>query len=251
MKKSFLVVSIFLSALVAFADENVLQTIQIEPIRDTYNIVLISDKAVDVKKDVEDRIIENIEKAVPLHDAVILSDYNIGLLTDRIISAAINCANKHNKIIVADVQKDMQRYKGVYALTPNQPDSEKAVGYFIRDERTLNNAGSDILDITQAKVLLLTRGGDGMAVFEQGKKEHTDVPVFNKTNVFDVTGAGDTVVASFTLALAAGAPPKYAAIIGNIAASIVIRSFGCATTTIDEIKQSLNKMNMQNYTIKV
>ena len=204
-----------------------------------------------VKKDVEDRIIENIEKAVPLHDAVILSDYNIGLLTDRIISAAINCANKHNKIIVADVQKDMQRYKGVYALTPNQPDSEKAVGYFIRDERTLNNAGSDILDITQAKVLLLTRGGDGMAVFEQGKKEHTDVPVFNKTNVFDVTGAGDTVVASFTLALAAGAPPKYAAIIGNIAASIVIRSFGCATTTIDEIKQSLNKMNMQNYTIKV
>jgi len=76
------------------------------------------------------------------------------------------------------------------------------------------------------------------------------VPVFNKTDVFDVTGAGDTVVASFTLALAAGAPPKYAAIIGNIAASIVIRSFGCATTTIDEIKASLNKMNMDNYIIK-
>ncbi len=204
-----------------------------------------------VKKEIEDKIIENIEKAVPLHDAVILSDYNIGMLTDRIIKAAINSANKHNKIIVADVQKDMKRYNGVYALTPNQPDSERAVGYFIRDEKTLNNAGADILDITQAKVLLLTRGGDGMAVFEQGKKEHTDVPVFNKTNVFDVTGAGDTVVASFTLALAAGAPPKYAAIIGNIAASIVIRSFGCATTTIEEIKQSLEKMNMQNYTIKV
>lgn len=204
-----------------------------------------------VKKEIEDKIIENIEKAVPLHDAVILSDYNIGMLTDRIIKAAINSANKHNKIIVADVQKDMKRYNGVYALTPNQPDSERAVGYFIRDEKTLNNAGADILDITQAKVLLLTRGGDGMAVFERGKKEHTDVPVFNKTNVFDVTGAGDTVVASFTLALAAGAPPKYAAIIGNIAASIVIRSFGCATTTIEEIKQSLEKMNMQNYTIKV
>ena len=75
--------------------------------------------------------------------------------------------------------------------------------------------------------------------------------MFNKTDVFDVTGAGDTVVASFTLALAAGAPPKYAAIIGNIAASIVIRSFGCATTSVEEIKQSLNKMNMQNYIIKV
>ena len=90
-----------------------------------------------------------------------------------------------------------------------------------------------------------------MAVFEAGKNIHTDVPVFNKTNVFDVTGAGDTVVASFTLALAAGAEPKYAAIIGNIAASIVIRSFGCATTSIEEIKMSLNKMNMNNYTIKV
>ena len=106
------------------------------------------------------------------------------------------------------------------------------------------------MKLTDANVLLLTRGGDGMTVFEKGKQTHTDVPVFNKTSVFDVTGAGDTVVASFTLALAAGAEPKYAAIIGNIAASIVIRSFGCATTTIDELLKSLNKMDMENYTIK-
>lgn len=201
-------------------------------------------------KEIEDKIIENIEKAIPLHDAVILSDYNVGLLTDRIISSTVACAKEHGKIVVADVQKDMYRYKGVYALTPNQPDSEKAAGYFIKDAATLNSAGADILQMTEAQVLLLTRGGDGMAVFEKGKQEHSDVPVFNKTNVFDVTGAGDTVVASFTLALAAGAPPKYAAIIGNIAASIVIRSFGCATTSIEEIKSSLNKMNMENYTIK-
>lgn len=202
-------------------------------------------------KEIEDKIIENIEKAVPFHDAVILSDYNIGLLTDRIIGETISIAKKYGKIVVADVQKDMARYKGVYALTPNQPDSEKAVGYFIKDSQTLDNAGADILDITDANVLLLTRGGDGMAVFEKGKESHIDVPVFNKTNVFDVTGAGDTVVASFTLALAAGVEPKYAAIIGNIAASIVIRSFGCATTTIEDLNCSLNKMNMDNYTIKV
>lgn len=201
-------------------------------------------------KEIEDKILENIEKAMPLHDAAILSDYNIGLLTDRIIQETIAIAKKYNKIVVADVQKDMARYKGVYALTPNQPDSEKAVGYFIKDEKTLNNAGQDILDITDANVLLLTRGGDGMAVFERNKDTHIDVPVFNKTNVFDVTGAGDTVVASFTLALAAGAEPKYAAIIGNIAASIVIRSFGCATTNISALKRSLNKMDMDNYTIK-
>lgn len=200
--------------------------------------------------EIEDKIIENMKKAIPLHDAVILSDYNIGTLSDRVIKSAISIAKQHKKIIVADVQKDMARYNGVYALTPNQPDSEKAVGYFIKDEKTLNSAGSDILKITDANVLLLTRGAEGMAVFEKGKETHTDVPVFNKTNVFDVTGAGDTVVASFTLALAAGAEPKYAAIIGNIAASIVIRTFGCATTTVEEIQKSLDKMNMENYTIK-
>ena len=200
--------------------------------------------------EVEDELIKSIEKAVPLHDAVILSDYNCGLLTDRVIQETVQLCKKHDKILVADVQKDMHRYKGVYALTPNQPDSEKAVGYFIRDKKTLDKAGADILNITDAQVLLLTRGGDGMAVFEKGKIEHTDVPVFNKTSVFDVTGAGDTVVASFTLALAAGAEPKYAAIIGNIAASIVIRSFGCATTSIEEILKNLNKLDMDNYTIK-
>ena len=203
-----------------------------------------------LSKDIEDKLIANIEKAMPLHDAVILSDYNIGLLTDRIIKETIAIAKKYDKIVVADVQKDMYRYKGVYALTPNQPDSEKAAGFFIKDSETLDKAGQEILDMTDAKVLLLTRGGDGMAVFEKEKLIHTDVPVFNKTDVFDVTGAGDTVVASFALALAAGAPPKYAAIIGNIAASIVIRSFGCATTSISEIKASLNKMNMENYIIK-
>ena len=201
--------------------------------------------------EIENQIIENIEKAVPLHDAVILSDYNIGLLTDNVIRATIETCKKYGKIVVADIQKDMHRYKGVYALTPNQPDSEKAAGMFIRDEYSLNKTGEKIINITDAEVLLLTRGGEGMAVFEKNKTTRTDVPVFNKTDVFDVTGAGDTVVASFTLALAAGAEPKYAAIIGNIAASIVIRSFGCATTNIGEIKSSLNKMNMENYIIKV
>lgn len=207
------------------------------------------DEAV-LSEDVENKLIENIEKAVPLHDAVILSDYNIGMLTDRVIQAVVSVCKRHNKILVADIQKDLSRYEGIYALTPNQPDSEKAVGYFIRNEETLNNAGQDILKMTDAQVLLLTRGAEGMAVFEKDNNIRTDVPVFNKTNVFDVTGAGDTVVATFTLALAAGAEPKYAAIIGNIAASIVIRSFGCATTTIEEIKSSLNKMDMKNYTIK-
>ena len=200
--------------------------------------------------EIEQKVIENIEKAIPEHDAVILSDYNIGFLTENIIRTAIETARKFGKIIVVDAQKDLWRYKGAYSLTPNQPDTEKAVGYFIRDIETLKKAGNDLLKATESETLLVTRGGDGMAVFDKDGTL-TEVPVFNKTRVFDVTGAGDTVVASYTLALACGAPPKYAAIIGNIAASIVIRSFGCATTSIDEILDSLNKMNMENYTIKL
>lgn len=200
--------------------------------------------------EIENKVIENIEKAIPLHDAVILSDCNIGFLTDRIIESTITLAKKHGKICVVDAQKDLERYKGAYSLTPNQPDAEKAVGFFIKDNDSLKQAGSDLLDLTESQTLLITRGGEGMAVFDKDGSL-TEVPVFNKTNVFDVTGAGDTVVASYTLALACGAEPKYAAIIGNIAASIVIRSFGCATTSIEEILESLNKMNMENYTIKV
>jgi bifunctional ADP-heptose synthase (sugar kinase/adenylyltransferase) len=79
-----------------------------------------------------------------------------------------------------------------------------------------------------------------MVVIEKGNK-YTHIPVFNKSKVFDVTGAGDTVTATYTLALAIGADPVYAAIIGNIAAGIVIKQFGCATTTIDEILESAPK----------
>ncbi len=200
--------------------------------------------------EIEAKIIENIEKAIPLHDAVILSDYNIGMLTDKIICATIETAKKYGKIVVVDAQRDLERYEGAYALTPNQPDTEKSVGFFIRDAKTLENAGRALLQKTNAEVLLITRGGDGMAVFDRNGG-HDDVPVFNKTNVFDVTGAGDTVVATFTLALAAGAPPKYAAIIGNLAASIVIRSFGCATTSIEEILKNLKKLDMEHFVIKV
>ena len=135
----------------------------------------------------------------------------------------------------------MGRYKGVTAMTPNQPDTEKFVGYFIKDEDSLVRAGKKLIKEANSELMLITRGGDGMAVFEKNGK-YSPIPVFNKTDVFDVTGAGDTVTAVYTLALAAGADYVYAAIIGNIAASIVVRQFGCATTTIDELLDAALKL---------
>ena len=213
----------------------------------TQQIVRIDRETIEpISKQTEDKVIKNLEKAIPQHDAVILSDYNIGLLTDRVVKKAIELCKKYNKIIVVDSQKDLERFEGVTSMTPNQPDTEKFVGFFIKDKESLEKAGKVMLNATKAESVLITLGGDGMALFEKNGN-FVKVPVFNKTDVFDVTGAGDTVVAVFTLAMAAGFNKKDAATIGNLAASIVIRYFGCATTTVDMLKDVLKKIDFNKF----
>lgn len=196
-----------------------------------------------LSKETEEKVIKNIKKSIKDFDGIILSDYHLGCLTENIIKAAIEEANKYNKIVVADIQKNMEKYKGVYAITPNQPDSEKQVGFFIKDENDLMNAGKKLLNDLNLKKVLLTRGENGMALFEDNRGEiiFKKIPAYNKKEVFDVTGAGDTVVATFTLGLCAGLSGEIAMLLGNLAASIVIRYFGCHTTTIEELKKELSE----------
>lgn len=196
-----------------------------------------------ISKEVENKVIEILKEAIPNHDGVILSDYHLGFLTDRVIKETISISKKYKKLIIADVQKDFERYKGVDAITPNQPDSEKFLGYFIKDEKTLQTAGEEIIKKLNLKYLLLTRGADGMVIFENKKPiKYEKIPAFNKKEVFDVTGAGDTVVSAFTLALCAGLSAVESAIIGNLAAGIVIRYFGCHTTTVEDLKNELENI---------
>lgn len=200
-----------------------------------------------ISGDTEKKVIANIERAVPEHDAIILSDYHIGTLTQKVIDKTIEIANKHGKTIVVDAQKDLDNYKNITSMTPNLPDTQKFVGpkfgIYIKDEETMQNAGKKLLESTNAKSVLVTCGADGMVVFDACGKV-SKIPVFNKSEVFDVTGAGDTVTAVFTMALASGSEPEYAAIIGNIAAGIVVKHFGCATTTIEEILSTLERINL-------
>lgn len=191
--------------------------------------------------EIEEEVLRQIERAVPEHDAVILSDYHIGTLTPRIIQETIKLANQHDKVIVVDAQKDLHTYKNITSMTPNLPDTQKSVGFFINGEEDLKLAGDKLLNEINARSILITCGADGMFV-ARPNGNYTKIPVFNKSEVFDVTGAGDTVTAVYTLALAAGADPAYAAIIGNIAASIVVRQFGCATTTVNEILDAVEKL---------
>ena len=191
-----------------------------------------------ISKETEDKLIEQIKLAIPNYDAVILSDYHIGTLTERVINAVIETAKKYSIKVIVDAQKNLDNYKGVYSMTPNLPDTQKHVGFFLNTKDDFLKAGNKILSQTNANSVLITCGSEGMVVIEKGNK-YTHIPVFNKSKVFDVTGAGDTVTAIYTLALAVGADSVYAAVIGNIAAGIVIKQFGCATTSIQEILSAM------------
>lgn len=197
-----------------------------------------------LSKETEDKILAAIESAVPKHDGILLSDYNIGVLTDKVIKRAIELAKKYNKIITVDAQKDLDRFQSVSSMTPNQPDSENFSGVKIKDIETLKKAGNIILSKTNADSILITLGGEGMALFEKNGS-FTKIPVFNKKDVFDVTGAGDTAAAVFTLALSAGISRKNAALLSNIASSIVIRYFGCAVTKPDDLASAVNQMEFE------
>ncbi len=187
-----------------------------------------------ISDETEEKVIKKIEKMLPDYDAVILSNYHIGTLTPKIIEYTISLANELNKVVVVDAQRDLGSYKNVTSMTPNLPDTEKSVGFEIDSEDDLKRAGRKLLSETDAKAVLITCGADGMFVAKPNDN-FTKIPVFNKSEVFDVTGAGDTVTAVYSLALAAGIDPVYSAVIGNLAASIVVRQFGCATTTIEEL----------------
>ena len=186
--------------------------------------------------DLQTQLAEYVQNQLATSDAVVCSDYGDGVLTESVIKAGLS----HSRVIV-DTQKDLQRFAGATLFTPNIPEAEQAVGYSIKDDFSLDRAGRDLLKLTQAKQILITRGEEGMSLFEsKGEEVETShVPAFNRTDVFDVTGAGDTVVAALTLSLCEGASFWEAAVLGNLAASIVVRQFGTATTTTDEMKEAL------------
>lgn len=196
-----------------------------------------------ISEETEAKIIKNIEKVLPDYDVVILSNYHIGTLTEKIIKFTIDYANELGKACVVDAQRDLGTYANVTSMTPNLPDTEKSVGFKIESEEDLKKAGEKLLSQTNAKSVLITCGADGMFV-AMPNQNYTKIPVFNKSEVFDVTGAGDTVTAVYSLALGAGIDPVYSALIGNVAASIVVRQFGCATTTVDDLLIAINGLKI-------
>ena len=170
-------------------------------------------------------------------DALLVSDYGSGLVTPALAAEAQRAMRV--PIAVVDSRYRLLRYHRMTACTPNESEVEQSLGIRIGDNtRILERAGRELLRRTRARAVLITRGGRGMALFEPDTRtEH--IPIFGSDQIADVTGAGDTVIATMTLALAAGATFLEAARLANFAGGLVVMKRGTATVSASELRQAV------------
>ena len=172
-------------------------------------------------------------------DGVLVSDYGFGLLTPELVRAAVGLARRRRVPVTVDSRFALLGFRGMTAVTPNEPEVEAALGITIgNDRRRLESAGRTLLRRLGVKACLITRGSDGMALFEPDRPT-LHVPIYGTDQVADVTGAGDTVIATFTLALAAGATPAEASLLANYAGGIVVMKRGTATVSAAELEAAV------------
>jgi len=203
------------------------------------------EKRSDVNETLEEKLIRAIRENLPGSDAVVVSDYGKGVLTDKVLRFVIEEAGSLGAPVCVDPKETrLLSYVGVTAITPNQHEAGFAYGRRIVDEATLAEVGWGLSKKLSCDGVLITRGERGMSLFEKNG-DYTHFPTVAR-DVFDVTGAGDTVVSAFALALAAGANLRQAASISNHAAGIVIRELGTATATVSELIKSFEDNRQWN-----
>lgn len=210
-------------------------------------IVAGSQQVVRIDREVTDEIgeklvseiITGIEKELANIDGIIISDYGKGVITRDLLSRLIPLANTAGKFIAVDPKEvHFKNYRDVSVITPNHHEAGFISGKKIVSEAILERVGWDLLDELNLESLLITRGEKGMTLFEKDRSR-TDIPVEAKT-VYDVTGAGDTVIATLTVAKTAGGSMREAAFISNVAAGLAVARFGTARITSDELVKALN-----------
>jgi len=189
---------------------------------------------------VSSRLIDYIKRKIDSVDSLLIEDYGKGVITPHLLSEVVHLAKKKKKIITVDPKEEhFAFYKGVTAITPNQQEAAYAVGQPVNDDRALKKTGSKLLKRLDCEVVLITLGERGMYLFQKKKK-----PVFISTiaqDVFDVSGAGDTVISAFTLALRSGAKAIEATHIANCAAGIVVGKLGTAVVNVSELTKRIKE----------
>jgi|WetSurSiteA1Bulk_404760.scaffolds.fasta_scaffold20414_2 D-glycero-beta-D-manno-heptose-7-phosphate kinase len=190
---------------------------------------------------IQSRVVERFDSALPSVAAVIISDYAKGLISPSVLRRTLPKAKAARKIVCVDPKmKNFSVYRPATIITPNTTEAEQASGITISGNRGLLRAGRKILRESGIEHLLVTRGEEGMALFESDSRV-TCIPTVAK-EVFDVTGAGDTVISILALSLVAGLSILEAAVLSNIAAGIVVGKLGTASVTPEELFAAIRSM---------
>jgi len=186
------------------------------------------------------RMKEHLQEAIPNVDAMILEDYGKGVIQEGLLREIVPMARGLGKIVTVDPKRDhFPFYKGVTAITPNRLEAEEATGIQLSDEEGLHEAGARLMARLKCDAVLITMGDQGMCLFEDGEPP-LKIPA-RAREVYDVSGAGDTVIAVFTSALVAGATFRQAAMLSNVAGGLVVEKLGTAVVTREELRARIEQ----------
>ncbi len=191
--------------------------------------------------DVEEHILALLEEQIPQSDAVLVSNYMLGLISQKVVDAVRWLGQRHGKLLTVDSQGDLSRFVGYDLVKCNQPDAEAFLRRRLESEDDFRVAMHQLASDLEAKAVMITRGAEGSSVFErnaEGSVYH-HFAVQTRSEIIDVTGAGDAVIAVLTLALSAGVELAAAAQVANVAAGLVVRRWGNVPVNIDELSAAL------------
>ena len=218
-----------------FIDESRPTTAKTRVIADSQHVVRIDKESKQyLNREMQNKILTFIENKIDDFDGIILQDYNKGVLTPSVIEKIIALANKNKRLITVDPKfNNFFLFKNVTVIKPNRKEAEDVLGFKIRADEDITEAGKKLLEKLNAKNVLLTLGEGGIAVFEKGKEERRMPTKARK--VADVSGAGDTVISTLTMAIAAGANIFEASYLANYAGGLVCEEVGIVPIEIDKL----------------
>jgi len=217
-------------------------TIKTRVIANHQQVVRIDrEKTAEISDRVLGDVVAFIKSRIKDVDAVIIEDYGKGLISPALLKKVVPLARRLKKIVTVDPKEEhFSYYKGVTSITPNRSEAQNAVDFKIKDDAALFKAGWAILKKLNTDTVLITLGENGMCLFRKGASKPLVIPTIAQ-EVFDVSGAGDTVISVFTLSLCCGATYEEAAHIANCAAGIVVGKVGIAVVTKEELTERIKK----------
>jgi D-beta-D-heptose 7-phosphate kinase/D-beta-D-heptose 1-phosphate adenosyltransferase len=188
----------------------------------------------------QEALLHYLDKNWGQFDGIIVSDYGKGLITSTLMEFIMRRKKVDGKLVAVDPKmNNFNLYAGATIVTPNRQEAEAAAGKEIKDETSLREVGKILLERFASQAILITRGEEGMVLFQR-EGDVIDVPTVAK-EVYDVTGAGDTVISALTLAMASGSDLPAAAVVANYAAGIVVGKVGTATITPEELQKAITE----------